>query len=586
MADTDKLAELLLQWEDRWDQGEDPPAAQLCADCPDMADELQRQIDRLKKMAWMTEDEGDGNHDAGGGPKPDPLIGMTLVGRYRIEKLVGEGGFGRVYQAFDAELQRPVAVKVARRSRTTPTGKDDLLEEARRAAKLRHAGIVPVHDVGQQDGAFFLVTDLIDGTDLAEFIISRRPSPQEAALLVAHVADALHFAHEQGFVHRDIKPANILIDTQGRPLITDFGLAADTEQVAQESARSGTLAYMTPEQVAGEVQLIGPRSDIYALGVVLYELLTGQLPYQARTPTALREQILFRQPAQIRTLNPAVSPQLEEVCLRCLEKHPADRFADVAALARALRSSRARFVLQFPHRVLLAGLLSAVVFLAGLLLGRTLAPVPKREGPASGDSIHDPGVFIFDGSNRIVTPLERFAPLTLEAWVQPKFYPKQDCQFIIGSDIPTKHGIGLAMCEALLSVEYIAGMFHSERAIPLGRWSHVAAVFAENETSLYLNGRHVGTGPATKAEGGTTFIIGNAGKGNPINYFVVKARAVRISKGERYSEDFVPDETFRPDAQDAKVRAILIYEGTAVEGNRVLDLSGAGHHGEWERTKP
>ena len=196
------------------------------------------------------------------------------------------------------------------------------------------------------------------------------------------------------------------------------------------------------------------------------------------------------------------------------------------------------------------------------------------------------GVFHFDGSNRIVTPLERFAPCTLEAWVQPKFYPKKDSQFVIGSDIPTKHGLSLGICEAVLCAEYIPGVTFAGAAVPLDRWSHVAAVFGESETRLYLDGRKVGVGPATKAEGGTTFVIGNVGRDNPINYFVGGVRSVRVTKGERYKADFVPDPTFAKDIEDAPVKAVLIYDGAAVEGDRVIDLSGAGSHGRWERMPP
>ena len=586
MVDREKLAELLLKWEEAWEHGEDIPASRLCPEQPHVAVELQRRIDRLKKMSWMTSDEEGGNGENEEPASPaDPLIGTTLSSRYRIDGVIAEGGFGRVYRAFDLELQRQVAVKVARTGRIETTGQDDLLDEARRAAKLEHAGIVRVYDVGRDGKVAFIVTDFIDGTDLAEIIATNRPSPRDAARLVANVADALHYAHKQGFVHRDIKPANILIDRQGRPLVTDFGLAADAEQVARgDGANSGTLAYMAPEHVAGEIQLIGPRSDIYALGVVLHELLTGRHPYQGRTPTALREQILFRQPMPTRASNPAVTPQLEQICLRCLAKHPADRFADAAELARALRSSPTRAAWQLPRRGLLVALVAAV-FGAGILLGRLFAPVSTAPLP-SGEAHHDEGVFVFDGSNRIVTPLERFAPVTLEAWVRPKSYPRQDCQFVIGSDIPTKHGMGLAMCEALLSAEYIAGMVHSEGAIPLDRWSHVAVVFGEMETRLYLNGRRVGTGPATKAEGGTAFVVGNVGKNNPINYFVGKVRSVRISKGERYTDNFTPEERLGKDADNAPVKAMLIYEGSAVEGDRVIDRSGTGNDGRWERAKP
>jgi len=199
----------------------------------------------------------------------------------------------------------------------------------------------------------------------------------EATHLVAQVADALHYAHEHGFVHRDIKPSNILLDNQGRPLITDFGIAVTTEEVNDRRIpRSGTLPYMAPEQVAGEVQLIGPRTDVYALGVVLFELLTGRVPYQGRTPTAMKEQILFRPPVAPRTIDGKIPPDLEAICLRCLAKHPADRFGSAAELAEALRT-RPKFRVRW--RLMVASVLAVAVIAYMIFAGRFLPGVARDE---------------------------------------------------------------------------------------------------------------------------------------------------------------------------------------------------------------
>lgn len=586
MTMNDTIADLLARWEEAWEHGTDIPAAELCADHPDLLEAVERKIDRLKRMAWMVRsDSGDGGgDDSVGGDGSDPLLGTTLAGRYKIEAFIAEGGFGKVYRATDPELQRPVAVKLARGGRAG--GQANLLDEARRAGKLRHPGIVPVIDVGSDGDRAFVVSAFIDGPDLAEVIEKDRPSPAEAARIVADIADALHFAHREGFVHRDIKPENVLLDGERRPLLTDFGLATSFEEVVRRKGlRSGTLAYMSPEQVAGETQLIGPRSDIYSLGVVLYELLTGRLPYQARTPGALREQILFRQPVPPRSLNPQVSEGLDAVCLRCLSKLPADRFTTAAELATALRAAPHRRWLRLPLRRVLLALFVVILFVAGVVLGMVLSSSTKTD-PTKAGAVHEEGVLGFDGQSRIVTPLERFAPVTLEAWVKPKSYPVRDSMFFVGSDVPTKHGLGLGMSEAVLCAEYVVGMTFTEAAVPLGRWSHVAAVFGETDTRLYLDGRKVGVGPATKPVAGAVFVIGNVGEGNPINYYTGGVRSVRISKGERYKADFLPDETFTKDGDDTPAKAVLIYDGVAVEGDRVFDRSGAGNHGRWQRAKP
>lgn len=189
----------------------------------------------------------------------------------------------------------------------------------------------------------------------------------------------------------------------------------------------------------------------------------------------------------------------------------------------------------------------------------------------------------FDGKSRIVTPLERFAPVTLEAWVRPDFHPVRGAMLFVGSDIPTRYGVSLGMSEAVVCAEYVAGTTFSEGVVPLGRFSHVAAVFVSGDTRLYLDGRKVGAGSASRPDGGTPFVVGCVGMGNPINYAAGVVRSVRISAGERYVGDFVPEATFEKDAPDS---AVLIYDGSAVEGETVIDLSGAGNHGRWETTVP
>jgi len=373
------LASLLLKWEDAWDLGDDIPAEELCAGHPDILEPLRRGIERLKKMAWMaTEPTEEPTEDL---LAPDPLLGQTFAGRYRAESLVGKGGFGRVYRAFDSDLQRYVAVKVAHGNRQQSP--NHLLDEARRVAKLRHPGIVPVHDVGCHDGSFFFVSGLIEGQRLTDLIATARPSPEQGARLVAEVADALDAAHALGFVHRDIKPSNLLIDERGRPLIADFGIATTSGQLASGTEpSSGTLPYMAPEQVAGEARLIGPRTDLHALGAVLYELLTGYRPFLANTTVGLRDNILLRTPKPPREINPEVPVYLEEICLRCLAKHPADRFGSAAELAAALRAGRPIRPSSLSALLLVSVFTLAVLVPSAFMAGRWTRPEAGRT-PAS-----------------------------------------------------------------------------------------------------------------------------------------------------------------------------------------------------------
>ena len=574
------LTALLLQWEESWDQGQDIPAETLCAECPEMVERVRDRVAALKQMAWMTIAgiEPENSID-----EPDRLLGRTLAGRYRIETLIAEGGFGRVYRAFDPELQRHVALKVPKPNRVSlPEQADQLLDEARRAAKLRHPGIVSIYDVGREDGLVFIVADLIEGQNLAELIDEQRPAPLEAARIIADVADALHFAHEQGFVHRDIKPANILIDGHGRPHITDFGIAATVEQISRgETATSGTLAYMAPEQLSGETHLIGTRTDIHALGVVLYELLTGKFPFASETPHALREDIQFRQPQPMSPADGFICDELQKICIRCLSKHPSDRFNSMAELATALRN--AKTAQKSPGRTWWL-VVPLIVVLLGMTtwIGKEWRSRPTSTTESAGESVKllepEEGTLGFDGKSRIVTPLVSFAPCTLEAWMRTTGDKRE--QFIIGSDVPNFYGIGIGIKNNAPIVETIRGGFDIESPIIPGQWTHLAAVYGPEETTLFLNGKKIGVGPATQPPSRPThFVIGNVGEDHNRLFFRGQIRCLRISRGERYSAEFEPESSFVPDAADASHRALLIFDGSKVEGERVIDLSGGGNDG-------
>ncbi len=224
--------------------------------------------------------------------RPAPNAPRTLAGRYRLDEKIAEGGFAEVWKGYDLELRRAVAVKVPKAGRLLST--ERFMAEARRVAGLKHPGVVPVFDVGRDGESCFIVSEFVEGGSLADRIAKDRPRQQEAVRLVAEVAETLAYAHRQGFVHRDIKPGNILIDQHGRALLADFGIARSPDDGAESGAVSfGTLAYMSPEQVEG--QAVDHRADIYSLGVVLYELLTGQLPHQGTDPVEAAEGDRLRQ---------------------------------------------------------------------------------------------------------------------------------------------------------------------------------------------------------------------------------------------------------------------------------------------------
>jgi serine/threonine protein kinase/formylglycine-generating enzyme required for sulfatase activity len=257
------------------------------------------------------------------------------IGRYRVDSILGEGGFGRVYLGYDEVLKRRVAIKVPRRRRQLgPDSADAYLREARIVAGLDHPAIVPVYDCGQtDDGLCFVVSKYIEGSDLATKAKRTPLTFAASAALIATVAEALHSAHLRGIVHRDIKPANILIDLRGCPFVADFGIALSEDDYGRASATIGTILYMSPEQIRGEGHLVDGRSDIFSLGVVLYELLTGRRPF-AYSRLAGPVSIEPRPPRQINDLIPR---ELERVCLKAISNRVADRYSTAADLTSDLR---------------------------------------------------------------------------------------------------------------------------------------------------------------------------------------------------------------------------------------------------------
>ncbi|MAX37641.1 MAG: serine/threonine protein kinase [Gimesia sp.] len=404
--DNDLIADLLVQWEDAFEQGKDIPAEELCTECPHLTTFLQEKIESLKTTAWTTKDPARPLTDQRDQSTKD-ISGSVLADRYRLDSLLGSGGYGQVYRAHDLKLQRPVAVKIGHHR----TSCDLLLDEARRVARLKHPGIIAVHDCGEHEGRVFLVFELVEGESLADLIRKKKLSIRESVEIIATVAESLHYAHEKGCFHRDIKPENILIDSNGKPLIADFGVACTLDELEKGRAlSSGTLAYMSPEQISNEVQLLDGRCDVHALGVVLFELLTGESPFPAKDKQELREQILFRQPKRLRDVDPSLPEALDTICVKALAKHPGDRHQTALELANVLRSwlstakpDRRRW----PWAIF--GLVAVVALIAGLVFSSSRS---------EHELIRD-GVLHFEGRTRIVTNVQRTLPVTLEAWIKP-----------------------------------------------------------------------------------------------------------------------------------------------------------------------
>ncbi|MEZ6144329.1 MAG: serine/threonine-protein kinase [Planctomycetaceae bacterium] len=261
-------------------------------------------------------------------------------GRYELIREVGRGGMGIVYLARQKQLNAMVALKLVGRSQFASAEEvRRFYSEARAAAGLRHPNIVSVHDVGDCHGQHYLTMDFVGGGNLADRLQHGPLDPREAAELLLTVARAVEYLHRHKIVHRDLKPSNIMLDEESIPHVTDFGLAKVFEGDSRETASGtiiGTPAYMAPEQALGQSSHVLPQSDVYSLGSILYEMLTGQPPFAEDNPLDTLLQVIEATPDPMRRLNPHIPQDLEAICQHCLEKNPDDRFASAEALAAEL----------------------------------------------------------------------------------------------------------------------------------------------------------------------------------------------------------------------------------------------------------
>ena len=268
---------------------------------------------------------------------PVPGTRLGYVGDYELLEEIARGGMGVVYRAQQSSLKRIVAVKMIRSGELAgATEVKRFRTEAEAAAQLQHPNIVAIHEIGEHEGRHFFSMDFVAGKNLAQIADGKPVAERQTAEWVKSIAEAVQFAHQRGVLHRDLKPQNILVDADGRPHVTDFGLAKNLHAdsgVTQTGAVMGSPSYMAPEQARGRNDLVGPASDVYALGAVLYELLTGRAPFRGESPVETLHRVVNDEVARPSSLNPEVSADLETICLKCLEKDPTRRYPTARALA-------------------------------------------------------------------------------------------------------------------------------------------------------------------------------------------------------------------------------------------------------------
>jgi serine/threonine-protein kinase len=328
----------------------------------------------------------------------DSLIDTLFDGRYRIQRKLGAGGMADVYLAEDQELGRRVAIKIL----NSRHGNDDQFierfrREAKNAAALNHPNIVSIYDRGEAEDTYYIAMEYLDGRTLKELIVGRGAAPVNVAIEYARqILSALRFAHRHGIVHRDIKPHNVLVDGEGRVKVTDFGIArAGTSQMTETGSIVGTAHYLSPEQARGGE--VDPRSDLYSLGVVLYELLTGKTPFDGETPVEIAMKHLSNTPKPPSKLRPDVPPELDMVVLRALAKNPDDRYqsademeADLERVARGARVAAATVdtatqVLRRPATAVAAAEMATAATMIAPAAAAPPAVVEEEEVFESGD---------------------------------------------------------------------------------------------------------------------------------------------------------------------------------------------------------
>ena len=350
MTTDSRISELIRRFESLRNEGQNVSAEELCGDCPELTVELRKYIASWRSTGGVHETLAEaataGSTPSAAAPGPAPAIGPrypSLAG-YEFVGELGRGGMGVVYKARQLSLNRLVAIKtILAGAHAGARERARFYAEAESVARLQHPNIVQIYDISECDGAPYFSMEFVEGASLHRRLAGGPVDATTSAMLIETMAIAIHYAHERGIVHRDLKPANILMagdaDASLRectPKLTDFGLARqlkDEVRLTQSGVVLGTPCYMAPEQVENPTGDVTPAVDVYGLGALMYEMLTGQPPFNAPSNFETMRQVVTDAPVRPSLVEPSVPKALERICLKCLEKRPENRYATALALA-------------------------------------------------------------------------------------------------------------------------------------------------------------------------------------------------------------------------------------------------------------
>jgi len=316
----------------------------VCTFNPDLLPKVRQRWERCRRIEAELDSLFSTGDQAGSSSATDSEACAELprIDGYSVESILGRGGVGVVFKAREIGSDRVVALKMLLAgANASPLERARFLRETHSVSALKHANIVQIHDVGESAGLYFFTMEYLPGGTLAERLAGAALPAHHAAALTATLADAIACAHDAGIIHRDLKPANVLLTAEGLPKVSDFGLARQIDgrdALTLTGIRTGTPSYMAPEQATGAAGAVGPAADVYALGALLYEMLTGRPPFRGASSADTVRQLIRDDPVPPSRLNPLTPPGLEAICLRCLRKDRRERYSSANALADNLRN--------------------------------------------------------------------------------------------------------------------------------------------------------------------------------------------------------------------------------------------------------